>query len=267
MNFDALRAAAAANAIAETTAELPRLYWRNGAMALNTPGVFYIKAEELNEAPDVADWQAIEKYRDEQGYIAERASIACVGYRQQPFMVDRTDPKNKVTTWLSHYEKGAQFYTEMLCAVRGIDEMVVLIFKGMGGRAMTGKGGALYQHQKTAQDIGRAVGARFNPWAFWMEVGGALDKKGRPDYTATGHSSFVTLPTLYEPHRELGIEAMAASQFVGESLYADLTGAQQTYKANRWFDQRRGNVVADEQPDASYHPADAADTDADEALF
>ena len=267
MNFKDLKAIADATPIAETTAELPRLYWRNGAMALNTPGVFYIKAEELNEAPDVADWQSIEKYRDEQGYSAEHAFIACVGYRQQPFMVDRTDPKNKVTTWLPRYEKGAQFYTEMLCAVRGLDEMVVLIVKGLGGRAMVGKGGVLYQHQKTAQDIGRAVGARFNPWAFWMEVGGALDKKGRPDYTATGHSSFVTLPTLYESHRELGIEAMAASQFVGEGLYADLTSAQQTYKANRWFAQRRGNVVADEQPDASYHPTDATDPESDNTLF
>ena len=267
MNFKDLKAIADATPIAETTAELPRLYWRNGAMALNTPGVFYIKAEELNETPDVADWQSKPKYRDEQGYSAERAFIACVGYRQQPFMVDRTDPKNKVTTWLSHYEKGAQFYTEMLCAVRGLDEIVVLIFKGMGGRAMTGKGGALYQHQKTAQAIGRAVGARFNPWAFWMEIGGALDTKGRPDYKETGFGSVVTLPALYEPHRELGIEAMAEAQFVGEGLYADLTSAQQTYNANGWFAQRRGNVVADETPDASYHPADAADPESDNTLF
>ena len=60
---------------------------------------------------------------------------------------------------------------------------------------------------------------------------------------------------------------MAEAQFVGEGLYADLTSAQQTYKANGWFDQRRGNVAADETPDASYHPTDAADPESDNTLF
>lgn len=265
MSINDLKEVANANAVVpDNSQQLPRLGWRNGAKQARTNGFFYIKADDLNEAPDGELWEEATVYDDEVGYRAPSARIACVGYRQQAFFVEETGAQYPTTIWLPRYEAGAKLYTELLCWVDGLDELVSFNIKGMTGKAVTGKGGILHQHKKMVHDIGKGISASFNVWAFWMQIGGTVDSKGQPLYTDTGYKSFVTLPALVPPDPTLTPLQLGETLFVGKEQYADLTSTYHAYKANGWFEQQRGNVAPVEQtaaPVASYHEPIILDED------
>lgn len=216
----------------------PRIYWRNGAKQARTPGFFYVKADELNEAP-AAPWEPCNLYDNETGFKVEAISIAPIMQRQQAFKVEGQD-RDARTIWLTAYEPGAKLYTEVLCFVEGISEPCVWCIKGMTGKAVTGKGGILNQYKHgLLRTASQAVGKQLNTWAFWLPIGGAVDAKGQTLYEDTGFKSFTTPPALHWPAYEV-MEDLIDSQFTGD-LYAQ--GEQVYREFLAWREQRRGNVA------------------------
>ena len=97
-----LKAAAQAVPQVETDERLPRIGWRNGAKQAKMPGFFYIKADDLPDAPP--DWALTSIYGDELGYQLPTLHLAYLGHRSQPFRREQIEGQKYPTSiWLARW--------------------------------------------------------------------------------------------------------------------------------------------------------------------
>lgn len=230
--------------IEKNTPQEPRIYWRNGKLVkdgsrviLNRPGMFYVAADHLKQTPS-GPWEASSLY-DEDGYQAESLSLAIIGYRQQAFLADRSGDQVQYS-WLSEYQPGAQFYSEALCLVAGIEEPVVWALKGSTGKDVLGKGGLLQTFRKDVVREGeRVAGQKLPDFTFWLRLQTQYDSKGNVVHRDTGYGNTTTPPTLILPDA-ITPDALE-EMFIGDTLYRRAAAVYQEYKDSGWFDLRRGN--------------------------
>lgn len=221
--------------------QLPRIYWLNGSKSAKTPGVFFVKLDELGAAPG-SPWKPSDRFDNEAAFETAVLRIAPITYRNQPFIKDDRDLK----VWLDAWKPGASIYTELLCFAEGIDGPVIWVSKGLTGKALTGKGGILHTYKTgLLREGSRQAGKPLNNWAFWVPVA-SQQSAGKLVYTDTGHGSTVTLPALHLPENpELD------SFWVGADLYK--RGAEVIEEMAGWSKERRGNAVAETPPPVESH--------------
>lgn len=221
--------------------QFPRMWWYNGSKQAGTNGFFYTSAREFPNGL-TEPWEQVEKYDDEVGYMATTLSIAIVRKRVQAYTETRIG--NDVTkTWHKHYKPNhnMKLYTELLCLVKGMDDPVVWIVKGMTGRAVTKKGeGIVDQHHdavfKQAAATWRAQG-EIPSWAFWTTITAPTNAKGKPDYVDTGYGSHVTPPrlSLANPvNRDVLKQLYVGRELleIGKTLYVETADWQKQLRAN-----------------------------------
>ena len=184
-----------ADSVTRDAEQYPRIWWYNGVKQAGTAGHFYTSEREFPNAP-TDPWTQVERYDDEVGYMTENLLVAMIRRRSQAYTEDRT---TNTKTWHPHYKPGMRIYTEILCLVKGIDEPVVWVVKGMTGKAVTGRKVGIVD--TFAEAVLKPAQASWKhgqvpPWAFWMLITGARGDKGKPVYTDTGYGSTVTLPSL-----------------------------------------------------------------------
>lgn len=227
--------------VVEETQDLPpRFYYLKGQKAAKTSGKFYGKESEFVVPPE-EPWTPSQQFDDEDGYETPTLNIAILGHRSQPFIVD---PQTSRKVWLSRYEQGATFYTELLCYAQGIGP-AIWTMKGMVGSAVVGRNGLIKQFEKTVRkELQKRYNRQFNPWALWIPVGPAVDEKGNLYYQDTGYKSYFNLPSLRIPATPT--EQLLDQLWVGTDLYRE--GAELYNQFRNWFKERRANdsFIADE---------------------
>jgi hypothetical protein len=239
--------------IENITPQEPRIYWRNGKLVkdgskviLNRPGLFYVAADHLKQTPG-EPWETSGLY-DEDGYQAESLSLAIIGYRQQPVMIDRSGDQVQYV-WLSEWQPGAQFYSEVLCLVSGIEEPVVWVLKGSAGKEVLGKGGLLQTFRKDVVREGeRVAGQKLPDFTFWLRIVTQRDAKGNVVHRDTGYGTTTTPPTLTLP--DTITPEVLEEMFIGDELFRRAAAVYQEYKDSGWFDERRGNEPQEQAPQA-----------------
>jgi len=242
---------------AEVEAERPpRMYWHNGAKskAGDTPGDFYISADELLDEPG-APWVPSKRFDDEPGYAAELLHIAPILVRQQPYSVIKGVNGAK-DTWVwgaGRWQPGQRIYTEILCFVDGIAEPVNLIVKGLTGKAFSAKGGVLSTALAFRREAERVAKKPLPPWAFWLPVATKKDAKGKIAFEDTGYGSVVTPPVLYLPDGTT--QERMQIMFIGKERYNEGFVIAEQFAA--WAAERRTNedAPAEEQASEAAPPA------------
>lgn len=185
----------------------PRLDWLHGVKAAKTPGVFYVKADELDGQPG-EPWQPDDRFmsgdKPEMGFSAERLNVCFLGYRAQWFI---PPPKNsnERTKWLTDYvaDVGARKLVEYLVLVEGIADPVVLGLSKVSKSRPVKELLAHYRQTVLRQAARQYKRSSVPQYLFWIPIGGKVDEKGKPRYDevtgATGDSSFVTYPVAHWP--------------------------------------------------------------------
>lgn len=105
----------------------PLLQWMHGNKAGKTPGVFYVKAADLPDAPGDA-WEPDDRFMEgeepEMGFKAPRLKLVFIASRSQWYLKDPQNANRKI--WLTDYEAGAQKQVEYLVLAEGVAEPMVL---------------------------------------------------------------------------------------------------------------------------------------------
>lgn len=238
---------------------LPAMWWYNGVKNARTPGVFYIKADALSATPS-EPWQPSARFEGEEGFETETLHLLPICYRQQPYRtvtVGTGAQQRRERQYLTEWVLGAQFHTELLCIVAGIEEPVVWSCHGMTSRALTGKGGIFAVYRTgLLKEAEKVAGKKVPPWTFWLPIATQRDAMGRVIYTDTGHGSFVTPPALALPDKPLADlldELFAGKEWVeyGYELYRQFED---------WRNERRGVTGPTPAPNGAAAPAARAAT-------
>jgi hypothetical protein len=211
----------------------PRVWWHNGVRAAKTGGSFYTKQAEFVSGLD-APWKQDERFEGEVGYSTEALKIAVLAYRQQPFFQLEKQPGEKFARkqWLLQYEKGAKFYTEVLCFIEGYSDVAVWASDGLTGKAVGGKGGIMQSYEAGLLAQAEQIAGQPMPrWSFWLPIATKRTADGKVAYEDTGFGSFVTPPALHLP-----ADAMD-TLFVGPELLE--RGARLMKQYAKWQTTRR----------------------------
>lgn len=246
-----------------------RIQWINGDKATFTsaarqrkvepvPGHFFVSAENLPEgvvpgAPWV-EWTEVFRSGEVQGYRADQLKMVIIAARQQPYaqVGDRKE-------WLERWDttrQGIRMHADIMLFAEGLEllgpvvlstnsTLVALAFTGTarGGRAP----GIIATVQTELVDVANRVAKRSKliPAAFWVTVGGEVDAKGMPVFTAT-QGQPVTRPTVFLPAATTDNEKVkrAVSLYVGtEVLQNDIVPMLDA--AQEWRRFRFGNDPAE----------------------
>lgn len=236
----------------DNTGNPPRLWWFNGVKQAKTPGYFYTKLVEHHPVTSLDQpWVISNRFDDEVGYEAPGLYVAVIGTRQQPFIPEK-DTNGKVTRrFISQWVKGAQFYNEWLCFVRGIEYPVVLCSKGLTGKSL-----ALIlkeAHRRLFLPAERIAKRSLPSWSFWLPITTMTDDKNRVMYVPTGYEkNTVTPPALRLP--DLPDDELIEKHFVGPDILNEGITIRQEYDA--WLKEKRVTST-NGQPTAAAPAADA----------
>lgn len=186
----------------------PRMDWLHGNKAAKTPGVFYIKADELGEAPG-EPWASDDRFMSgenpELGFSTTRLRVLFLAYRSQWFVPPARN-SNERTRWLAGYEDGAgaRKLVEYLVLAEGLADPVVLGLSKISKSTPIKELLAVYRSSVLRQAARQLKRTSVPQYLFWIPIGGKLDDKGKPVYSTvesktTGDSSFVTYPVAHWP--------------------------------------------------------------------
>lgn len=226
------------------TAQLARIRWNHGRRVgrVGTAGVFYAKEQAFTSAPD--GWRVSELYSDG-GWESDTLQMVPLLKRSQPFTTDASG----TAVWHAHWQANAnmRIYTEVLAMIAGYDDPVIFTAKGWTGQRVAGaKRSVMSDHIDYVWKPAQSLGATLPPWAFWCTVAGAVDVKNQPLFIEVGGAQKVvlqdlTLHGITAPCTEKQIDAL----YIGDDLYDRVNAIREQYIAEKWQDQKRGNVVAD----------------------
>ncbi len=248
---------------------LGKFWWSHGkkVQKIMVSGRFYTSGNMFN-APPSSEWISSDLYSDE-GWETPAVRIAPLLKRSQPFTQDSDGNK----TWLlpSEYKKGiTKIYTEILCMMQGYPDPVILTCKGWTAARICGAKRSVFTDHKALiiDEANKTAKSPLPPYAFWMDIGGAYGKDGKPVFvdvskepknelhdiilqrTAAEHIP-EALRRSPDDCRAPANRTELVSLYVGkESLY-ELTAIREQYITDGWDKHLRSNFRQDESQQQS----------------
>lgn len=244
---------------------LSKFWWSHGkkVQKIMVPGRFYTSGTMFSTAPS-AVWTASDLYSDD-GWETPGIRISPLLKRSQPFTVDSDGTK----TWLqpNEYKKGVtKLYTEILCMMDGHPGPVIMTCKGWtAARICAVKRSVMTDHKSLILDEANKTAKKPLPqYAFWMELGGAYGKDGKPQFVEVSKEPKNELHdiTLYRTHsKSIPAELSKSpddcrlpadreeliSLYVGKDMLYEMTALREQYILEGWDKQIRSNYRNEEQ--------------------
>jgi hypothetical protein len=219
------------------------------------PGHLFIAADRLPDGfvplEPWIEWTESFRSGDVPGYRADRVGVIIIAARQQPY-AQQGDTKH----WLDRWDRnvpGIRMHADIMMIVDGLEPLgpvvlstnSTLVSLAFTASARGGKAGIISTIQSELVDPANRVAkrVRLHTAAFRVEIGGELDGKGQPVFSAT-QGAPVTRPTLYLPAALTDADKVkrAAQLFVGlEPLQNDIIPALDA--SLEWRKHRYGNDV------------------------
>lgn len=233
------------------------------------PGHLFVAADRLPDGyapsePWIA-WTESFRSGDVDGYRADRVGAIIIASRQQPY-AQQGDTK----MWLDRWDRnvpGIRMHADIMMIVDGLEALgpvvlstnSTLVSLAFTASARGGKAGIISTIQQELVDPANRVAkrVRLHTAAFRVEIGGEVDSKGQPVFSAT-QGAPVTRPTLYLPAANTDAEKVkrAAALFVGmEPLTNDVIPALEA--AQEWRKFRYGNELPEADIAAAQQPRNA----------
>lgn len=192
------------------------VYWRNGNPQMRKSGGFdytggwCISADNVN--PDILDpkvWD-LQEFTNRKGdktfsnYVAPVIRVALLGWRVS--WVARNRAEGERPAYQREYGDGLTSYVEIAAICDSIKGGVVLTAKGMNG----GKLKDVYS--KAVKDLAMTFKQSIPPYAFYMAIGGEVDEKGQPKFTAYGKGEEQSSIVHIVPRWALDTASLKAAQ-------------------------------------------------------